>query len=127
MLLNSTRLSQRLWKLITSVVRPDFRNFILFLPLGRGAETGAGVFVGVERVGGVFVGDEKGVGGVFVGDEIGVGWVFVGDEIGVEGVFLGDEIAVGDEGRVLDLFLVLALSEVLFLGRGAETGVGDKG
>ena len=116
MLLNSTRLSQRLWKLITSVVRPDFRNFILFLPLGRGAETGAGVFVGVERVGGVFVGDEKGVGGVFVGDEI-----------GVEGVFLGDEIAVGDEGRVLDFFLVLALSEVLFLGRGAETGVGDKG
>ena len=116
MLLNSTRLSQRLWKLITSVVRPDFRNFILFLPLGRGAETGAGVFVGVERVGGVFVGDEKGVGGVFVGDEI-----------GVEGVFLGDEIAVGDEGRVLDFFLVLALLEVLFLGRGAETGVGDKG
>ena len=80
-----------------------------------------------KGVGGVFMGDEKGVGGVFVGDEIGVGWVFVGDEIGVEGVFLGDEIAVGDEGRVLDFFLVLALLEVLFLGRGAETGVGDKG
>ena len=72
------------------------------LPLGRGAETGVGVFVDVEE--GVIVGMQK-------------------------GVFVGDEMGVGDEGRILDFFFVLALLEVLFLplGWGAETGVGDKG
>ena len=59
---------------------------VLFLPLGRRAETGIGVFVVVE---GAFVGDEKGV---------------------------------GEEGRVLGFFLVLALGFLLTLPE-VEQGV----